>query len=85
MLQSTNTPNNLQQVIRTTSGKRLGMNSDFKPGLQKTNSFNLAKLMESLLDFDHEMICFRELLKAHRYSSPRSDVSMSNTFNERLL
>jgi len=26
--------------------------------LQKTNSLHLAKLMERLLDFDHEMICF---------------------------
>ena len=57
-LQSTNIPSNLQQVTRTTSGKRLGMNSDFKPGLQKTNSLHLAKLMESLLDFDHDIICF---------------------------
>jgi len=32
------------------------MNSDFEPGLQNTNSLHLAKLMESLLDFDNEMI-----------------------------
>ena len=57
-MQSISIHKNLLQVSRTMFGKAEGRLSDFKLGLQKTNSLHLVKLIYSLLDSDHDTICF---------------------------